>query len=658
MKKYLKVFFLLIISSFLFPVKAKVILEDDFLESYELERAYIVGNYIFDLGRGFNPTLKDLLIASSYNEQNTASVYEVKFSPNIDGEMVKEYQELLSNQKLDEFPSIDVKYIYESSIDKVDASFYDIDSFKKLEYGNSVAKKLTEEEFDELNINRCYVVGEYLFNLDEGYNPSLEDLLKASPTFYTNQVTIYEIKKSENIKGELIVEYNELLSGKKLEEFPDIKVRYVYDHRIDGTPATVILPFYDVVEFSDVTKEYTASPIVIDTATSENQLPIRYEFYSSTTCSGDKLENGAIDVGKYGVKAISVGNNQVLSDHKCRILTVVPMDASDSETTILDSSIVYTGKAIEPSFHVVKNGITLIPNKDYDYSYSNNIYVGDGVIDLTFKGNYKGSKQFTFTIFKKKIELYSSDNQKVYDGAYFEIDDPTYCNLKNGFQLGSGDLIGNCHVKSNGKVVGEHNIQILSYKILKGNIDVTSNYDVSLSDGVDTITSRNISCTINPKNKIYNSLKLDVRLECDNVAPNQVEKSLKTLPTLVNVQDSTIFSLEKTDIQILDGEEDVTSNYTVNISNGGLIPLRIIAKSADRNPKIIVTLEYDHASYDGLEKKPRILRIYDEELGVDLNENESYNYSYFNNVNQGTGEVRIVFKGNYEGERTATFVIE
>ena len=149
-----------------------------------------------------------------------------------------------------------------------------------------------------------------------------------------------------------------------------------------------------------------------------------------------------------------------------------------------------------------------------------------------------------------------------------------------------------------------------------------------------------------------------MNVECTNLVDGHVGASTKTLPTLINVQDSTIFSLERTEIKVTRGNDVVTNNYSIEVSNGGLIPLAILGKDGTNNNRIIITIDPDHVVGDGTPKTPRIVSIYDQDLNVYLQENESYTYTYFNNVNPGTGEIRIQFTGNYKGNRTVTFVIE
>ena len=89
------------------------ITEDEYI-NLGIERAYVIGNYLFDISNNFNPSLKDLLIASSYVDIDNVKVYELKISTNIYGDIVKEYRELLDNVLLDSFPNITIKYVYDS----------------------------------------------------------------------------------------------------------------------------------------------------------------------------------------------------------------------------------------------------------------------------------------------------------------------------------------------------------------------------------------------------------------------------------------------------------------------------------------------------------------------------------------------------------------
>jgi len=58
----------------------------------------------------------------------------------------------------------------------------------------------------------------------------------------------------------------------------------------------------------------------------------------------------------------------------------------------------WTGSSIQPSPVVTWQGVTLVRNRDYTVSYSNNRYGGTATMTITGKGGFKGSKKVTFYI--------------------------------------------------------------------------------------------------------------------------------------------------------------------------------------------------------------------------------------------------------------------
>ena len=291
------------------------ITEDEYI-NLGIERAYVIGNYLFDISNNFNPSLKDLLIASSYVDIDNVKVYELKISTNIYGDIVKEYRELLDNVLLDSFPNITIKYVYDS----VD-SFNDINPSLNLEYGIADSLQLSEADFKALNIVRAYLIGDYLFDLDNGYNPSLNDLLIAATTSYTNDLKVYELKISENINGDIVEEYSELLSDKTLTRFPTINCKYVYDKNIKENTPKKTLKFKDTLEFVDFSKNYAVDGIIVNEARSKNNLDLEYEYFKSDDCSGEKLSK-IYDIGVYSVLAKSTTTENIIGTSKCVKLSV------------------------------------------------------------------------------------------------------------------------------------------------------------------------------------------------------------------------------------------------------------------------------------------------------------------------------------------------
>ncbi len=98
-----------------------------------------------------------------------------------------------------------------------------------------------------------------------------------------------------------------------------------------------------------------------------------------------------------------------------KTFTVIARDLKDAVFDDIDT-VIYNGEPQTPAVSVTDNGITLIQDKDYEVSYSDNINAGGARIIITGKGNYTGTAETTFVIGTKLI-----------DGAVIsDIEDQTY----------------------------------------------------------------------------------------------------------------------------------------------------------------------------------------------------------------------------------------
>ena len=57
------------------------------------------------------------------------------------------------------------------------------------------AKTLDYDYYKKLNVKYAFIVGDYMFNMDNGYSPTLEDIMIASRTIAADEpTTLYEIR--------------------------------------------------------------------------------------------------------------------------------------------------------------------------------------------------------------------------------------------------------------------------------------------------------------------------------------------------------------------------------------------------------------------------------------------------------------------------------
>ncbi len=89
------------------------------------------------------------------------------------------------------------------------------------------AKNINYSEFQALNINHAFIVGDYIFNLDHGYSPDLRDIMKASRSIKAgDSTTLHEITLDEGYFD--ITELYSKKNSQDSKDFGNYNVLYVY----------------------------------------------------------------------------------------------------------------------------------------------------------------------------------------------------------------------------------------------------------------------------------------------------------------------------------------------------------------------------------------------------------------------------------------------
>ena len=147
-------------------------------------------------------------------------------------------------------------------------------------------------------------------------------------------------------------------------------------------------------------KTYTGSAIEPSvTVTLNNKILKENEDYTVTYSN-----NISIGTAKILIKGIGnyVGEKTITFEIVAPTASKINLSsASVSEI----SSQSYTGSAIKPSVTVKINGKTLVLNKDYTVTYSNNKDIGTAEIRIEGIGNYTGKKTITFKIIIQNLKI-------------------------------------------------------------------------------------------------------------------------------------------------------------------------------------------------------------------------------------------------------------
>ena len=228
MKKIKYLLFLFFIFSFA-NVKA-LTLDQTRYEAYGIQRAYIICDYAFDLSK-VNPKLKDFLLAAQSCPTDRVTVYEIKVSKGIDGNLTRSYQELLSSSKLQSFPTLNLKYIYSSSIGGNEQKEV-IDSSSSTVTHVLDKTEINQTKYESYNITRSYIIGAYIFDLSK-HNPTLQDFMIANQSAAVGTAKVIEAKSAKDINGNLTRSYVDIITGQKITSFPTFQGRYIFGSTIN-----------------------------------------------------------------------------------------------------------------------------------------------------------------------------------------------------------------------------------------------------------------------------------------------------------------------------------------------------------------------------------------------------------------------------------------
>lgn len=340
--------------------------------------------------------------------------------------------------------------------------------------------------------------------------------------------------------------------------------------------------------------------------------------------------------GTYTATVTYAGNDNFNKIEGSIPITISERDISGETgvTVKLDTSVFsFNGKANTPTPTVVVDGVTLSKDTDYTVSYRDNTAVGTGFVDITGKGNYKGSTSVPFTI-----------NQTALDGKDISRNISVEgLNAKGYAYTGNEikpDTLGTITVKYNGTTLVQ-------------NRDYTISYENNINPGTEA------KLIINGKGSYKNQFKQKFTInaaDLDGVTisaiPNQTYTGAAIEPALTVKKGS--LSLRK--------DEDYTVDFSGNVNVGTAkatltgngtsfrgskeIKFNIVAKQITADN---VTLNHNSMKYTGANLYPvPTVTVYLTRSNPTYNLAPSeYSVSYKNNVNVGTGTVTVTGKGNY-----------
>ena len=318
-------------------------------------------------------------------------------------------------------------------------------------------------------------------------------------------------------KGKDADEYNGAFSGtvKIMNGTVDVTGNYAVTEtsgKLTITKASIPVTFTGESD----SRTYTGSDIELTGITPDGLLP--GHTYTGLTYSAKGKNVGGYDGTFSGTVKIMDGTVDVTENYAVTKtpgkLTITKASIPVTFTGESDSRT-YTGSDIELT------GITpdgLLPGHTYtgltysakgknvggyDGTFSGTVKIMDGTVDVT--ENYAVTKtpgKLTITPIETPIVITADSNEKEYDGTALTDSGYTYT---NGI-LVSGDVL-TAVVEGSQTDVGSGANKVASYKVMRGDKDVTANYTFGTSvDGVLKVNPRAVTITVSDASKLFGTV--------------------------------------------------------------------------------------------------------------------------------------------------------
>ena len=423
--------------------------------------------------------------------------------------------------------------------------------------------------------------------------------------------------------------------------------------------------------------------------------------------------NTGTDAKEYTAKVTGKGNFKGTAQKKWTINTADISNEDDFAASLDPTSFVYDGTAKEPEVTVTRksDNAKLTLGTDYTVAYTNNINVGNNTAKATVtgKGNYKGTRELTFSITNLALTSVTVEPSSLtYNGKEQTI---TIKEVKAGDLTLTADDYEVVDNSDKGTDVKEYTLTV---KAKDG-----SNYAGTASTkwNITALSIANATVTLNPTEYTYDGTKkeptatvkvgdltLTAGTDFDVTYENNINAGTATakITGKGNFKDETsknftIKQAELTSVELVSAEltfngkqqtvkvKEVkagdlivpTTDYTIvsgtdkgtnvkeyeiqvngknNFKGTAKTKWNIVAASIKDAE---VTLNPTEYTYDGTKKEPTAtVKVTLDGTTYTLVKGTDYDVTYENNIQAGTATATITGKGNYKETTSKNFTIK
>ena len=446
-----------------------------------------------------------------------------------------------------------------------------------------------------------------------------------------------------------------------------------------GTTKPIDVGEYKVT-ISVINENYTSSDISVDfkivaktiTPTIENIADVIYTGEDltpnvvvkdgSTTLAKDTdytveyADNKNVGTAKVIIKPVSGSNYTFANEGVEKTFNIVAKSLIADNVTLTQTSFRHTGSEIKPE-PVVKDGEkTLTKDVDYELSYSNNINIGNSAeVKVIGKGNYKGEVIKNFNIIDKEPQVIifeKGDLTKTYGDRTFPRA-ATFTKVYGTVKYTSS----NTDVAEVNETNGMVTIKKVGTTTIKATASATEDYAEAEATYTLTVQKKNITYTATVNNKKYNNNKTATVSSVEFTGLVGSETLTKDTDYTVTAEfvSANVGSNIDVNVKVILKDTDKANNYNLTNAN-------YVAKANITGKEILedwVTVDTTTTyTYNGSSIEP-VVTVKDPtgETVLTLTRGTHYTVEYTNNLNAGTGKIKITGIGNYSGEIEKEFII-
>lgn len=358
--------------------------------------------------------------------------------------------------------------------------------------------------------------------------------------------------------------------------------------------------------------------------------------------------------GKVIIKPIS-GNNYTWTDKEVTF-NIVAKSLADSNVTLTQTSFRHTGSEIKPE-PVVKDGEkTLTKGVDYELSYSNNTNIGENTatVKVTGKGNYKGEINKNFSIIDKEpqvINFAEASVTKTYGDSSFTV-------TANHTQ-GNGTVkytSSNTDVAEVNEATGLVTIKSAGTATIKATASATTDYAQAEATYTLKVEKKELSYTATVSNKVFDNNKNATVSGVNFTGLVGSESLTKDTDYTVTAEFVSANVGSNIDVNVKIVLKDAAAN-NYNLTNANYVAKANITGKAILEAWVTVDTTTTY-TYNGSNIEP-VVTVKDPTgtTTLTLTKGTHYTVEYSDNLNAGTGKIKVTGIGNYAGLIEKEFTI-